>query len=67
MMHVLYSFPLRFGLAGIGTTAWNQVAELVKKGLRVTLFCGSCERPVPGIHRVVETMRVCSSCSSRTP
>lgn len=58
MMHVLYSFPLRFGLAGIGTTAWNQVAELVKKGLRVTLFCGSCERPVPGIHRVVETMRV---------
>jgi glycosyltransferase involved in cell wall biosynthesis len=44
-------------LPGIGTTAWHQVHELVRRGTRVTLFCGSCERDVPGIHRVVETMR----------
>lgn len=56
-MHVLYSFSQRFGLPGIGTTAWHQVDELVKRGIRVTLFCGSCERDVPGIARVVETMR----------
>lgn len=56
-MHVLYSFSLRFGLPGIGTTAWYQVHELVRRGLRITLFCGSCEREVPGIYRVVETMR----------
>lgn len=56
-MHVLYSFSLRFGLPGIGTTAWYQVNELVRLGIRITLFCGSCERDVPGIFRVVETMR----------
>lgn len=56
-MHILYSFSQRFGLPGIGTTAWYQVHELVKLGIQVTLFCGSCEREVPGIHRVVETMR----------
>jgi glycosyltransferase involved in cell wall biosynthesis len=56
-LHVLYSFSQRFGLPGIGTTAWHQVDELVKLGIQVTLFCGSCEREVPGIHRVVETMR----------
>lgn len=56
-MHVLYSFSRRFGLPGIGTTAWYQVHELVRRGIRVTLFCGSCEREVPGIHRIVETMQ----------
>lgn len=57
-MHVLYSFSQRFGVPGIGTTAWYQVSELVKLGVKVTLFCGSCEREVPGIYRVVETMRI---------
>lgn len=57
-MHLFYSFPHRLGLPGIGTTAWYQVHELVRRGIRVTLFCGSCEREVPGIYRVVETMRI---------
>jgi glycosyltransferase involved in cell wall biosynthesis len=56
-LDLLYSFSQRFGLPGIGTTAWHQVSELVRRGVRVTLMCGSCEREVPGIHRVVETMR----------
>lgn len=56
-MHILYSFSQRFGQPGIGTTAWHQVHELVSAGHRVTLFCGSCEREVPGIYRIVETMR----------
>lgn len=55
---MLYSFPTRFGVSGIGNTAWNQVQGLVSLGVRVTLACGSCERPVRGIHRVVETMKL---------
>ena len=57
-LSVLYSFPQRLGLPGVGTTAWHQVAGVVERGLRVTLFCGSCERPVPGVHRVVQTMKL---------
>jgi GT2 family glycosyltransferase/glycosyltransferase involved in cell wall biosynthesis len=53
---VLYSFPTRVGRPGIGTTAWHQVAGLVALGAHVTLYCGSCEKPIGGIHRVVETM-----------
>jgi len=37
--------------------AWHQVAGLAALGARVTLVCGSCERTIPGVHRVVETMR----------
>ena len=55
---VLYSFPLRVGLPGIGNTAWQQVAGLTQIGVPVTLCCGSLEKPIPGLHRVVETMRV---------
>lgn len=56
-LRVLYSFPTRIGVPGIGTTAWHQVAGLVAAGCRVTVFCGSCEKPIPGVHRVVQTMR----------
>jgi glycosyltransferase involved in cell wall biosynthesis len=57
-LRVLYSFPLRVGLPGIGVTAWNQVAGLTQLGVRVTLCCGSLERPIRGLHRLVETMRL---------
>lgn len=57
-LHVLYSFPLRLGVPGIGMTAWNQVIGLVQLGMKVTLCCGTCERPIPGLHRLVETMRI---------
>ena len=57
-LHVLYSFPLRVGRSGIGETAWQQVAGLSRLGAQVTLCCGSLERPIPGLHRLVETMRV---------
>lgn len=58
MLHVLYSFPTRFGVRGIGMTAWYQVRGMVAQGAQVTLACGSCERPIPGVHRVVETMKI---------
>lgn len=57
-LHVLYSFPTRIGTTGIGTTAWHQVAALAALGAKVTLCCGSCERPIPRLHRLVETMRL---------
>jgi glycosyltransferase involved in cell wall biosynthesis len=56
-LRVLYSFPLRVGVPGIGTTAWHQVAGLTRLGAEVTLCCGSLEKPIPGLHRLVETMR----------
>src|SRR5688500_17126489 len=56
-LHVLYSFPLRIGVSGIGMTAWHQVAGLTELGVKVTLCCGTCERPIRGLHRLVETMR----------
>lgn len=56
-IRVLYSFPTRLGVPGIGTTAWYQVKGLVDLGLTVSLYCGSLERPIPGLHRCVETMR----------
>jgi glycosyltransferase involved in cell wall biosynthesis len=57
-LRVLYSFPTRLGTPGIGTTAWHQVAGLIEQGTEVTLACGSLERPLPGLHRCVETMRL---------
>jgi glycosyltransferase involved in cell wall biosynthesis len=57
-LHVLYSFPLRLGVTGVGTTAWQQVSSLEQLGVRVTVVCGSCERPLSGNSRVIETMRL---------
>jgi glycosyltransferase involved in cell wall biosynthesis len=57
-MRVLYSFPQRLGTPGIGMTAWHQVQGLAELGVRVTLFCGSVERPLRGLERIVETMKV---------
>lgn len=57
-LHVLYSFPTRIGVPGIGTTAWHQVNGLIKRGVRVTLCCGSCDREISGVHRLIETMDV---------
>src|SRR4051812_12940536 len=56
--HVLYSFPHRLGIPGIGMTAWHQVQGLADLGLRVTVFCGSVERPLKGMHHIVETMKL---------
>jgi glycosyltransferase involved in cell wall biosynthesis len=56
-VRVLYSFPLRVGVPGVGTTAWHQVQGLTQLGAEVTLCCGSLEKPLPGLHRLVETMR----------
>ncbi|QEC50078.1 glycosyltransferase family 4 protein [Baekduia soli] len=56
-MRVLYSFPNRLGMAGIGTTAFEQVAGLAALGAEVTLVCGSLERPLPRSVAVHETMR----------
>ena len=56
-LRVLYSFPTRLGTPGIGTTAWHQVAGAIEQGAEVTVACGSLERPLPGVARLVETMR----------
>ena len=58
-MRILYSFPNRLGITGIGMTAWHQVNELTQLGHAVVVCCGSCERPIPGVSGLLETMRVC--------
>jgi glycosyltransferase involved in cell wall biosynthesis len=57
-LRILYSFPVRVGLTGIGMVAWHQVMGLVEQGVNVHLCCGSCERPIPGLSGLTETMKV---------
>lgn len=56
-LNILYSFPHRIGVTGIGNTAWHQVQGLADLGFHVTLFCGSVERPLHGVARIIETMQ----------
>jgi len=56
--HVVYSFPLRLGVSGIGMTAWNQIDSLSRIGWRITAIAASCERPFRnGNVEVIETLR----------
>lgn len=56
-IRAMYSFAGRLGRTGIGVTAWQQLRGLVEEGVEVHLFCGTCERDVPGVRSVTETMR----------
>ena len=56
-VRVLYSFPNRMGVTGIGNTAWHHVQGLIQEGAELSVFCGSCERPLMGGHKMVETLR----------
>ena len=56
---ILYSFPLRLGFSGVGETARYQARGLVRQGVQVHLFTGSCERPVDGVVNLAETLVSC--------
>ena len=55
-MRVLYSFPLRMGVSGIGMTAWYQVWGLLREGIHVELCCGSLEKQIPQLNDLRETL-----------
>lgn len=55
---VLYSFPLRLGVPGIGTTAMMQIIALSSLGMELSVFCASQEKPFRRRTHVVETLRV---------
>ena len=57
-LRVLYSFSDRLGLSGIGMIAWHQVTGLLNEGVRISVYCPSCERPLPKEVTVVETMKL---------
>jgi glycosyltransferase involved in cell wall biosynthesis len=57
-LEILYSFPLRLGVPGIGMIGWHQAAGFIRLGMRVTVVCGSCERPLPGARRIVQSMKL---------
>jgi len=54
-LRVLYSFPLRIGRVGIGMTAWHQVESLIRRGVKVDLYCASLEKPLSGLSHLRET------------
>jgi glycosyltransferase involved in cell wall biosynthesis len=56
-LHVLYSFPGRVGCPGIGTTAFYQISTLIQKGVRVFLFCGSCEKKIENLSFLHQTYK----------
>lgn len=58
-LRVLYSFPIRLGECGIGMTAWHQVSGLLKNGVKVCLYCGSCKKPIKALDHLHETLTVC--------
>jgi glycosyltransferase involved in cell wall biosynthesis len=55
-LHILYSFPSRLGTTGIGTTAWYQVAGLLREGVHVELYCGSLEKHIEHLNKSKETL-----------
>ena len=57
-MKIVYSFPTRFGTKGIGITAWNHVNSLLKLGVDVTVMTASCEKPLDGEHKLIETLKI---------
>lgn len=57
-MRVVYSFPHAVGRSGIGTTAYNQIRGAIGQGIEVELYCSSLESGLPGLHKLVETLRV---------
>jgi glycosyltransferase involved in cell wall biosynthesis len=57
-MRVLYSFPHTLGKPGISTTAYHQVAELIRGGIEVDVVCTTLGRDLPGANRVVETLQL---------
>jgi glycosyltransferase involved in cell wall biosynthesis len=52
----VYSFPGRLGRTGIGMTAWHQVQGLVREGVDLDVYCGTCDRPISGSVRIHETL-----------
>jgi glycosyltransferase involved in cell wall biosynthesis len=57
-VRILYSFPDGIGRSGIGTTAFQQVREVARRGVDVTLYCTSLHGRLPANVRVVETLSV---------
>ncbi len=55
-LRVLYSFPDTLGAPGIGTTAWNQVRELIGLGHDVRLYTTALAREPVGAREVVTTL-----------
>ena len=55
-INVLYSFPLRLGTTGIGTTAWYQVSGLLQEGVYIELYCGSLEKQIQQLNELRQTL-----------
>lgn len=57
-LNVLYSFPYRMGVSGIGMTSWHQARELTKKDVNLYLFAASLEKDIDRLAYLKETFSV---------
>lgn len=55
-LRVLYSFPDTLGAPGIGTTAWNQIRELIGLGHEVRVYTTAFAREPVDAREVVTTL-----------
>ncbi len=56
-INLLYSYPLRMGVPGVGMTSWNQVRQLVGQKVKVHLSAASLDKTIAGIASLKETFR----------
>lgn len=55
-LRVLYSFPYRLGMSGIGTTAWHQAQGLASLRVRLRVVCPNLARPLSPAIDVAENL-----------
>ena len=57
-LKILYSFPLRMGISGVGITSYNIVKELIKLGHSVYLSVASLEKSFINLNSLYETFKI---------
>lgn len=55
---VIFSFPLRLGVPGIGITALMEATSLLTQGVDVRVLCGTIEDPNSRVKPIAETLRI---------
>lgn len=55
---VIFSFPLRLGVPGVGITALMEATSLLRQGVDVRVLCGTIEDRNTVVKPIAETLRV---------
>lgn len=57
-LNILYSYPLRIGVTGVGMTSYNLVKALIEEGHNVYVCAASLEKPLSNVRQVLETFKI---------